>query len=221
VVPTEPCGPFLPQFTGRRRFSGSPVGGRLRLRQALHRVSERWRQRYQSHRRLGRNQQRKRRQRRNSRRGLDQTQTTPALDAGKYEAEQATLNICTASGDNAASGFSQVTGLSPSASATFANVKAGTSLDVVYCTMNNPAQLTLYINGTKSQSISFPTTGSWSTTYATKKVTVTIPPGCNAQAPSRRRRRGRQPRLHPSQLSEPASRQPAQRERQEGGKVCL
>lgn len=101
----------------------------------------------------------------------------PQADTGKYEAEQATLNICTASADNAASGFSQVTGLSPGASATFANVKAGTSLDIVYCTMNNPAQLTLYINGTKSQAISFPTTGSWSTTYATKKVTVTIPQG--------------------------------------------
>jgi hypothetical protein len=32
-----------------------------------------------------------------------------------------------------------LTGLSPGASATFCNVKAGSSLDVVYCTMNNPA----------------------------------------------------------------------------------
>jgi hypothetical protein len=103
----------------------------------------------------------------------------PQADTGKYEAEQATLNICTASGDNAASGFTQVTGLSPGASATFSNVKAGTSLDIVYCTMNNPAQLTLYINGTKSQSVSLPTTGTWSTTYATKKVTVAVPQGAS------------------------------------------
>src|SRR5690606_439107 len=39
----------------------------------------------------------------------------PKPDTGKYEAEAATLAICSASGDNAASGFSQVTGLSPGA----------------------------------------------------------------------------------------------------------
>lgn len=101
----------------------------------------------------------------------------PQADTGKYEAEAATLNICTASGDNAASGFSEVTGLSPGASVTFSNVKAGTSIDVSYCTMNNPAQLTLYINGTKSQAVSFPSTNSWDTTYGTKHIAVNVPAG--------------------------------------------
>lgn len=101
----------------------------------------------------------------------------PQADTGKYEAEAATLNICTASGDNAASGFSEVTGLSPGASVTFSNVKAGASIDVTYCTMNNPAQLTLYINGAKSQSVSFPSTNSWDTTYGTKHIAVAVPAG--------------------------------------------
>ncbi|HEX2874952.1 MAG TPA: carbohydrate-binding domain-containing protein [Polyangiaceae bacterium] len=51
------------------------------------------------------------------------------------------------------------------------------SLDIVRATMNKPAHLSQYINGAESQSISLPTTGSWSTTHATKKVTVTIPQG--------------------------------------------
>jgi hypothetical protein len=41
--------------------------------------------------------------------------------------------------------------------------------------MNNPAQLTLYINGAKSQSVSFPSTNSWDTTYGTKHIAVTVP----------------------------------------------
>jgi alpha-L-fucosidase 2 len=35
----------------------------------------------------------------------------------------------------------------------------------------------LYVNGTKNQDITFPSTNSWSTTYATKTVSVTIPAG--------------------------------------------
>lgn len=45
--------------------------------------------------------------------------------------------------------------------------------------MNDPAQLTLYINGAKSQSISFPSTGRWDTTYATQHVAVSIPQGAS------------------------------------------
>jgi hypothetical protein len=101
----------------------------------------------------------------------------PPPDTGKYEAEDAMLNICTASDDNAASGLREVTGLSPGASVTFSNVKAGTSLDVQYCTMNSPAQLTLYVNGTKNQSVQFPGTGSWSGTYAKQHIALTIPAG--------------------------------------------
>lgn len=101
----------------------------------------------------------------------------PKPDTGRYEAEQATLNICTASGDNAASSFSQVTGLAPGASVTFSNVKAGTSLDITYCTMNNPAQLSLYINGQHNQDVVFPNTMSWGGTFAVKKVTAAVPQG--------------------------------------------
>ncbi|HTA91300.1 MAG TPA: carbohydrate-binding domain-containing protein [Polyangiaceae bacterium] len=101
---------------------------------------------------------------------------TPA-EMGKYEAENATLNACVASGDSSASGGSEVTNISPGSSVTFSNVLAGTSLDIRYCTMLNPGKLSLYVNGTKNQDITFPTTNSWSTTYATKTVSVTIPAG--------------------------------------------
>jgi hypothetical protein len=101
----------------------------------------------------------------------------PPADTGKYEAEKATLNVCSASGDNAASGFSEVTGLSAGASVTFASVKAGTSVDVTYCTMNNPAQLSLYVNGTFNQKVVLANTMSWDTTYQTKNVVVAIPQG--------------------------------------------
>ncbi len=101
----------------------------------------------------------------------------PKPDTGKYEAESAALNICTASGDNAASGFSQVSGLSPGASVSFANVKAGTGIDVQYCTMNNPGQLSLYINDVHNQDVAFPNTMSWGGTFAVKNITATIPQG--------------------------------------------
>jgi hypothetical protein len=101
----------------------------------------------------------------------------PKADTGHYEAEKATLNMCTASGDNAASSFSQVTGLVPGASVTFSNVKAGTSIDITYCTMNNPAQLSLYINGQHNQDVVFPNTMSWGGTFGVKKVTANVPQG--------------------------------------------
>jgi hypothetical protein len=101
----------------------------------------------------------------------------PKPDTGHYEAEKATLSMCSASGDNAASGFTQVTGLIPGASVTFENVRAGTSIDVTYCTMNNPGQLSLYVNGAHNQDVAFPSTNSWSGQYGLKKVTVTVPQG--------------------------------------------
>jgi len=103
----------------------------------------------------------------------------PRPDTGKYEAEKATLNMCSTSGDNAASGFTEVTGLVPGASVTFDNVRAGTSIDITYCTMNNPAQLSLYVNGVHDQDVVFPSTNSWSGHYEVKKVTTTIPQGAS------------------------------------------
>jgi hypothetical protein len=103
----------------------------------------------------------------------------PKPDTGKYEAEGGALDICTASGDNAASGFSQVTGLSAGASVTFSNVKAGTGIDVQYCTMNNPGQLSLYINGVHNQDVVFPSTNSWGGSFGMKSITATIPQGAS------------------------------------------
>jgi hypothetical protein len=105
----------------------------------------------------------------------------PQADTGKYEAEAATLNIATASGDNAASGFSQVTGLSPGASVSFSNVKAGTNFDVQYCTMNNPAQLSLYINNVHSRDVTFPNTNSWGGTFSIKNIAAAIPQGATVK----------------------------------------
>jgi hypothetical protein len=99
----------------------------------------------------------------------------PKPDTGKYEAEKGTLDMCSTSGDSAASGFTEVTGLVLGASVTFSSVRAGTSLDITYCTMNNPAQLSLYVDGTHNQDVVFPSTNSWSGHYEVKKVTVTIP----------------------------------------------
>ncbi len=99
------------------------------------------------------------------------------VDTGKYEAELATLTACNASDDNAASNLSEVTGETQGSSLSFANVIAGTSVDIRYCTMNNPGKLSLYINGTLSQTVNFPNTMSWSGTYATVTATAAIPKG--------------------------------------------
>jgi alpha-L-fucosidase 2 len=101
----------------------------------------------------------------------------PPEDTGHYEAEDATLVSCSASGDNAASGFSQVTGVVEGASITFSGVRAGTSVEIGYCTMSDPGQLSLYLNDVHNQDVVFPTTGTWSGTYSNVTVNVTVPEG--------------------------------------------
>jgi len=104
------------------------------------------------------------------------TPTMPAADTGKYEGEDGTLaGMCVASGDNAASGLKEVTNFAQGSSLTFGKVRAGTAIDIRYCTMNNPGLLALYINNAKSQDVTFPSTGTWSGTYMTKTVNVAVP----------------------------------------------
>jgi hypothetical protein len=98
-------------------------------------------------------------------------------NTGKYEAEDAVLAGCNASGDLAASNLEEVTGLSQGSSITFSNALAGTSLAIRYCTQNNPGKLDLYVNGVLSQAVVFPDTSSWSGTYSTVNVPVNIPAG--------------------------------------------
>ena len=99
------------------------------------------------------------------------------VDTGKYEAESSTLNACNASDDSAASNLQEVVNLKQGSSLSFANVLAGTGIDIRYCTMNDPGKLTLYINGTKAQDVSFPSTQSWTGTYGTVHVTTAVPKG--------------------------------------------
>ena len=104
--------------------------------------------------------------------------TLPAPDTGKYEGESGVLGgMCVASGDNAASGLQEVTNFAQGSSLSFVKVRAGTAIDFRYCTMNNPGKLALYINDVKSQDVTFPSTGSWSGTYATITVNVAVPQG--------------------------------------------
>jgi hypothetical protein len=98
-------------------------------------------------------------------------------DTGKYEAEHATLVACDVSDDNGASNLAEVVDTKQGSSLSFANVVAGTSVDIRYCTMNNPGKFGLYVNGTLSQTVSFPNTMSWSGTYATVNVPITVPKG--------------------------------------------
>jgi hypothetical protein len=102
-------------------------------------------------------------------------------DTGKYEAEGATLAMCNASDDVAASGFSAVINLKQGSSLSFANVRAGASLDIRYATMNNPGKLGLYVNGTKVSDVSFANTMSWTGTYATVTATAAIPMGATVK----------------------------------------
>jgi hypothetical protein len=102
-----------------------------------------------------------------------------AADTGKYEAEAALLSGCNASDDVAASGFSEVVNFKMGSSATFANVVAGTALDIRYCTMNNPGRLGLYVNGAHVQDVTFASTGTWSGAYATVTVNAAIPKGAS------------------------------------------
>jgi hypothetical protein len=102
-------------------------------------------------------------------------------DTGKYEAEAATLAACNASDDVSASGFSAVINLKQGSSLSFANVRAGASLDIRYCTMNNPGKLALYVNGAKATDVTFPNTMSWTGTYATVTATAAIPMGATVK----------------------------------------
>ncbi|HVJ15132.1 MAG TPA: hypothetical protein VM686_06810, partial [Polyangiaceae bacterium] len=101
----------------------------------------------------------------------------PPADNGHYEAEAATLSMCVASGDNGASGFQQVTNVVEGASITFPDVIGGTSLEIGYCTMANPGQLSLYVDDVHNQDVVFPTTNSWGGTFGTVTVNVTVPDG--------------------------------------------
>jgi hypothetical protein len=103
----------------------------------------------------------------------------PPEDTGHYEAENAVLVSCSVSGDNAASGFNQVTNMVEGASLTWSGVIAGTSLEIGYCTMANPGQLSLYVDDVHNQDVVFPTTNSWGGTFGTVTVNVTIPDGAS------------------------------------------
>jgi hypothetical protein len=109
------------------------------------------------------------------------TPTMAAPDTGKYEGEDTNnvLNNVVRSGDVAASGGTEITNFAQGSSLTFPKVRAGTSIDIHYCTMNNPGKLALYINDVKNQDVTFPSTGTWAGTYAVKTVTATIPQGAS------------------------------------------
>ena len=102
----------------------------------------------------------------------------PPPTRGNTKARAAcSAGMCVASGDNAASGLQEVTNFAQGSSLSFVKVRAGTAIDFRYCTMNNPGKLALYINDVKSQDVTFPSTGTWSGTYATITVTVAVPQG--------------------------------------------
>jgi hypothetical protein len=103
----------------------------------------------------------------------------PAADTGKYEAETATLTDCSVSDDISASNFAEVTNLRMGSAVTFGNVRAGTAIDIRYCTMNNPGRLGLYVNGTRTAEVTFPSTMSWSGTYTTLTVNQAVPQGAS------------------------------------------
>lgn len=98
-------------------------------------------------------------------------------DTGKYEAEHGTLVSCSVSTDLGASNLAEVTNMSSGSSVSFPSVIAGDTIDVRYCTFNNPGKLGLYIDGVHDQDITFPSTQSWEGTYATQTVTAKVPQG--------------------------------------------
>lgn len=102
---------------------------------------------------------------------------SPPPETGKYEGENGTMVGCNASSDTAASNFQEVINFRQGSSLSFSNVIAGSTLDIRYCTENNPGLLGLYINGSLNQQVTFPSTNSWTGTYATKTVSVSIPKG--------------------------------------------
>jgi len=103
--------------------------------------------------------------------------SSPAPDNGKYEGEKAALVNCNSQGDDAASNFAEVVNLREGSSLSFANTIAGNTLDIRYCTMNNPGRLGLYVNGSLKQTVEFPSNGVWSGSYTTKTVSVSVPSG--------------------------------------------
>ncbi len=101
----------------------------------------------------------------------------PSASSQKYEAEDATLVSCVKSGDSGASHGLEVTNISQGSSVSFSNVHAGGAIVIRYCTMADPGKLTLYVNGTRSQDVAFPSTQSWGGTYGKVTVNVTVPEG--------------------------------------------
>jgi hypothetical protein len=101
----------------------------------------------------------------------------PRPDTGKYEAENAILTGASISNDIAASNVREVTNMKLGSAIAFANVRAGSRIAIRYCTCSNPGKLTLSINGARVQDVTFPTTNSWWTTYATQTVNVPVPQG--------------------------------------------
>ena len=53
----------------------------------------------------------------------------------------------------------------------------GSRVQHEHCTQSDPGKLTLYINGTRSQDVTFPSTQSWGGTYGKVTVNVTVPEG--------------------------------------------
>ena len=99
-------------------------------------------------------------------------------NGGKYEAESGALSgTASVFADGPASGGFEVTNIGQGSSVSFSNVIAGSQLQIRYCTESNPGKMHLYINGAVSQAITFPTTNSWWTTYATVTVSASIPAG--------------------------------------------
>ncbi|MFF2093094.1 carbohydrate-binding domain-containing protein [Paenibacillus sp. NPDC058174] len=95
----------------------------------------------------------------------------------KIEAESGTLTSVNVTADSAASEGYEVTGLSTpgSSSVAFTSPSAGSQLTIGYTTANTNSKLSLYVNNTFIKSVSFPSTGVWSGTYATVQTAVTIP----------------------------------------------
>jgi alpha-L-fucosidase 2 len=100
-------------------------------------------------------------------------------DTGKYEGEEADLTACFASSDHGASHGREVTNMALGSAVTFHHVRAGGQLTIQYCTQNDPGKLTLSINGVRSQELTFPSTHSWTETYETLTVKVSIPQGAD------------------------------------------
>lgn len=98
---------------------------------------------------------------------------------GKVEAESATkLGGANVYSDGAASGGQGIGYISYAGDGIqFTNVAAQFSMTIHYATAVSNSKLSLFINGTFNQSITFPSTGAWTGTYADKAVTVTIPSG--------------------------------------------